>query len=92
MIGVSSVDWTQVLLTGIITVPAVLSAVFAYLIHRAVQTPSGSRLGSVVELTHDLSAVDLALTKAVHKKVTNGEPPPEIPRTLGAHTRQGDKQ
>jgi cytochrome bd-type quinol oxidase subunit 1 len=91
MTGTSPIDWTQVILTAIITVPAILSALFAFLIHRAVQTPSGSRLGQVAELTHDLSAVDLALTKAVHAKITDGEPEPETPRPLGAHTRKDDK-
>ena len=49
--------------------PAILSTVFAFLIHRAIRTPSGNRIGSVVEKTHDLSAADVALTQDIHGKV-----------------------
>lgn len=63
------IDWTQVLVALIAGLPAILATVFAYLIHRAIRTPSGDRIGSVIERTHDLSAADVKLTGDIHKRV-----------------------
>lgn len=54
--------------------PAILSAVFAFLIHRQVVTPSGDKLGEVVERTHDISSAGLALTTQMHETIRNGRP------------------
>lgn len=56
----------------IAVVPAIVSAWFAYLIHRNIKTPSGDRIGAVMERTHEASTADLALTTQVHRAVTNG--------------------
>ena len=51
-------DWTPVLVALITAVPSTLAVVFAFLIHREQQTPSGDPIGSVVERTHDLAAAN----------------------------------
>jgi hypothetical protein len=40
------------------------------------KTPSGSPIGAVAERAEHLSAADVALTKVVHERVTDGAPPP----------------
>ena len=69
----SAVDWTQVLIALIAGLPAILGAVFSYLVVVRTRTPSGDTIGKVVERTHDLSSADLALTTKVHKIVKNGQ-------------------
>lgn len=44
-----AVDWTNVLDTLIITVPAIIAALYAGKIHRAIRTPSGRAIGKQVE-------------------------------------------
>lgn len=73
----SSVDWTQVLVALIAGLPAIIGAVFSAIVLLRIRTPSGGSIGAVVERTHDLSAVDVAISTAVHKQVTNGAPLPE---------------
>jgi hypothetical protein len=40
------------------------------------KTPSGDPIGAVAERAEHLSSADVALTKQIHAKVTNGAPPP----------------
>jgi hypothetical protein len=46
---VGSIDWTNVLDTLIITVPAIIAAIYAARVHQQVRTPSGKSIGKQVE-------------------------------------------
>ena len=79
---------TYVLVALISSLPALLSAIFAGRVHRAIQTPSGKPLGEVAEYAHDTAlANNMLLTKANgHTKpadhdtlVAEGKTPPHIP-------------
>ena len=52
--------------------PATLSVVLAYRIHRQLQTPSGAPIGAQVEQTNHLAEVNTIMTGEIHKRVTNG--------------------
>lgn len=62
----SQINWTQVLLVGIPAyigaLAAGVAAVITALNRRNLKTPSGDRIGNVVERTHDLAAVTTAAT------------------------------
>lgn len=51
------VNWTTVIVAAIGAIPASIAAYASVLTRRAVRTPSGDSLGTVVERTHDLAAV-----------------------------------
>jgi hypothetical protein len=53
----ATIGWPDVFIALIAAAPALLAATFAYLNGRAIKTPSGDKIGSVVERTHDLAAV-----------------------------------
>lgn len=63
-------DWTLIVVNLIVTLPAILATVFAYLIHRAIRTPSGAKIGTVVEHGHNASVVGANTAIAIHQ----GEP------------------
>ena len=67
---VAETTWTDVVIAVVHTLPAILAAVFAYLIRRSIRTPSGDPLGQVMERTHEASVADLAVTTDVHRVVT----------------------
>lgn len=62
-------DLTAIVVAGL---PGVIAAVYSVRIHRNVQTPSGDTIGHVTELTHDLSAADLAMTTQVRDTINGG--------------------
>lgn len=74
------------LIAVVASVPATIAAVGTYLLHRAIRTPSGDRIGSVVERTHALSAADVALTQDIHGKVMHRDDATEP----HAQERKGD--
>lgn len=65
--------WPDVAIAAIVAVPSTVAAVLAYLNRRAITTPSGDKLGEVMERTHDLSAADVALTTTAVRVLTDGE-------------------
>lgn len=65
-------DWTNVLVALIAGLPAILSAVFAYLIHRDSKIPSGGTLGEAVEKTHALAAISVGHTTHLVEKANGG--------------------
>ena len=69
----SPVDWTQVLVALIAGLPAILSAVFAFILMRRTKTPSGASIGTQVEQANQLASANVALTRQVHTIVKNGQ-------------------
>lgn len=55
------IDWTNVIDTAIVAVPATIAAVASLHNSRKMKTPSGDFIGHVVERTHDLAAVSTAV-------------------------------
>jgi hypothetical protein len=81
----SSIGWPDVFIALIAAAPALLAAIFAYLNGRAIKTPSGDKIGHVVERTHDLAAV--AAPSIQHTEaVINGEIEPGSATTPAADT------
>lgn len=85
----ATVDWTDVLDHLIIGLPAILAAVFAFLIHRQVRTPSGKSLGTVAEYAHDTAIANNLLLSHKNGPTKNadvgelhkqGETPPQVPK------------
>lgn len=84
----AAVDLTNVLDTAIITVPAIIAALYAGRIHREIKTPSGKSLGAVAEYAHDTAIANNLLlstkngpTKTANREDlrTSGESPPQVP-------------
>lgn len=67
----------------IAAMPAALAVYLSYRINYKIRTPSGDDIGTVVERTHELAAVNEAVLLAMHNVVTGGEPPPKPQRKLG---------
>lgn len=69
IVALTHVDWTQVLIVGvpayIAALGAAIAAVIAAINHRNMKTPSGDSIGTVVERTHDLSAVTTAAATGI---------------------------
>lgn len=85
---VAVIDWTMVLSSLILGLPAIIAAVYAGRVHRSVKTPSGKSLGEVAEYAHDTAiANNLLLSKqngptkpADHETIqAEGSTPPRIP-------------
>jgi hypothetical protein len=84
----SAIDWTMILSSLILGLPAIIAAVYAGRVHRQIQTPSGQPLGIVAEYAHDTAiANNMLLSKAngatqpadretIHEE---GTTPPQIP-------------
>jgi cobalamin synthase len=53
MLGSAGVDLTQIIVTLITTLPAIIAALFARRIQKQIKTPSGDTLGQVAERTHE---------------------------------------
>ena len=92
----AAIDGTNVLDTLIVTLPAIIAAVFAGLIHHQIKTPSGDSIGSVAERTHDMAAVSVAavtgtngpqVTKAAERLTAD----PKAPVELGPSALEGHK-
>lgn len=61
----AAIDLTMVLDTAIITLPAIIAAIYAARIHSQIKTPSGKTLGAVTEYAHDTAiANNMLLRKA----------------------------
>lgn len=82
------VDWTNVLDTLIYALPAIIAAVYAGRIHKAITTPSGKSLGEVAEYAHDTAIANNMLlrkhngpTKPLDKETAReeGSTPPSVP-------------
>jgi len=58
---VKSIDWTQVLVALVFTIPAIIAAVYSARTHSQVQTPSGKSIGKQVE-----DALHTALSNNYH--------------------------
>lgn len=88
----AALDLTKVLDTLIITLPAILAAVYAGRVHHQIKTPSGDPIGQVAERTHDMAAVGVAavtgtngpaVTNAVRKLNADPAAPVQVdPATL----------
>jgi hypothetical protein len=74
---IAAVDWTNVIDTAIVTIPAIIAAILAGKIHRQIKTPSGDPIGKVIERTHELAAVGVATVSKVAQAngVQADEPP-----------------
>jgi hypothetical protein len=72
---VVAVGWPDVFIALIAAAPALLAAIFAFLNNRAIKTPSGDKIGRVVERTHDLAAVAAPSIERT-AAVVNGEAEP----------------
>jgi cobalamin synthase len=82
---VSALGWPDVAIALIAAAPALLAAIFAYLNSRAIKTPSGDKIGHVVERTHDLAAV--AAPSIRHTEaIVNGEAEPTATPAPAADT------
>lgn len=51
MIVAGSADWANALSTFVVGVPGIVSAIYAFHIHRKIRTPSGTPIGAQVENT-----------------------------------------
>lgn len=58
------IDWTQVLVTLVAALPAIIAAVYAGRVHGAVKTPSGKPIGRQIE-----DALHVALANNAHLQV-----------------------
>jgi cobalamin synthase len=81
----STIGWPDVFIALIAAAPALLAAIFAYLNSRAIKTPSGDKIGRVVERTHDLAAVAAPSIERT-AAVVNGEAEPRATQAPAADT------
>lgn len=49
MIVATSADWANALATFVVGAPGIVSAIYAFYIHRKIKTPSGTSIGVQVE-------------------------------------------
>jgi hypothetical protein len=67
VLGSTGANVTQIIITLITSLPAIIAALYAKNVHAQVKTPSGDTLGDVAERTHDLSSVTVAHTTELIK-------------------------
>lgn len=60
----SSIDWTQVIIAIVASLPATVSAIGVILMRRDIRTPSGTTIGRQVEDTNHNSLV--SATQSLH--------------------------
>lgn len=72
---IASVDWTMVIDTAILTIPAIIAALYARSVHLQVRTPSGRSIGKQVEDTLHTTISNYHYANAISDKV-GAEPPP----------------
>lgn len=60
----ATIDWTQVLIAIVASVPATISAIGVIFVRRDLRTPSGTTIGKQVEDTNHNSRV--AATQSLH--------------------------
>jgi len=74
VLAIYGVNLTQLLGDLIAAIPAILTVILSYLIHRQIKTPSGRRIGELAESTNDLAIVNTEMTKSIHEEtVGNGQ-------------------
>jgi type III secretory pathway component EscV len=66
---VSGIDWTNVLDTLIVAIPAIIAAIYAGRVHSKVKTPSGKSIGKQVEDTLHTSISNHHYAAAISEKV-----------------------
>ena len=69
MMLLAAVDWTQVLDSAILALPAIIAAIYAGRVHREIRTPSGPSIGEQVERSH-LTAIANNLLLSKHNGPT----------------------
>ena len=69
-----STNDTLIICTTITAIPATIAAVVGYLNHRQIRTPSGDRLGVVLERAHDTGIANNLILGAVHKATKTANP------------------
>lgn len=70
----AAIDWTNVLDTAIITVPAIIAALYARSIHSSVQTPSKRSIGKQVESAHQTAIANNMLLSAKNGPTKKADP------------------
>lgn len=75
----AAIDWTNVLDTFIYALPAIIAAVYAGRIHHQIKTPSGDKIGAVMEY-----AKDTAIANNLLLRKHNGPTVPADKETLRA--------
>ena len=85
---VAAIDWTMVITSLIVGLPAIISAIYAARVHSQIRIPSGKTLGETVEYAHDTAIANNLLlskqngpTKAANPAdlKAEGETPPQVP-------------
>lgn len=56
----ADIDWTPILAALAAGLPGIVASVLGFMNRRELRTPSGDRLGSIVERTHHLAEVGAA--------------------------------
>jgi hypothetical protein len=84
----SAVDWTNVLDSLILALPAIIAAIYAGRVHKQVKTPSRTSIGRQVESAHLTAIANNHLLAGSAGKTKRGRPetllresaqPPEVP-------------
>ncbi len=78
MLVVSAIDYTQVILGALTLIGVICNAAIAAWVTVQLRTPSGDRLGAVVERTHDMAAIN---AMAVRQIGHDTEQTPSVPPT-----------
>lgn len=69
-----AIDWTNVLDTAIITLPAIIAALYARSVHASIQTPSGKSIGKQVESSHLTAIANNMLLSTKNGPTKKAEP------------------
>lgn len=81
----NSVDWTQVLVALIFTIPAIIAAIYSARTHSQVQTPSGKSIGKQVE-----DALHTALSNNYHLQAIGAQVEAPTPPQANGEAEQVD--
>lgn len=87
----AALDLTNVIDTVIITVPAIIAALYAGRVHHQIQTPSGPSIGEQVEASHVTAIVNNKFLAAAHGK-TKAAPPDVLEENGDAAPQMPDDQ
>jgi hypothetical protein len=75
MVAATAIDWTNVLDTLIVAIPAIIAAIYAGRVHRKVTTPSGKTIGRQVEDTLHTAISNHHYSAAISEKVGASQSP-----------------
>ena len=75
VVGLSG-QWANVLVSLIAGLPAILGAVFGFLIVLRTRTPSGDSIGKQVEQANHLAAANVGISQQIHERVVGDTPKP----------------